>query len=284
MTKYWPYLAIGTAFAGVACHTAGSSWMAQPLPGDSDDFESEAPPAPPPEKAASQRPRQTRVIGPMAERKRPRPAVQPRRKPTAKQLKGKVLGKFRNTYYDFPSENDHKGEPVALMNAKCKTIRDVPRGFYETLCVQGSGTLSDGTTVSFAKRDCKCAEICPRTDQKICFDALPRSEFPWGRGATGKAITPLLTVAVDSNVIPLGTPLYIPEYDGMPRDATHTAYHDGCFIAQDRGSRIKNKHVDVFTGHESITKLWNRLLPSNEGVTVVLESPRCARATATAAE
>jgi 3D (Asp-Asp-Asp) domain-containing protein len=74
------------------------------------------------------------------------------------------------------------------------------------------------------------------------------------------------------------TPLYIPEYDGIPRDADGQSLHDGCFIAQDRGSRVEGKHVDVFTGHDAITKLWNRLVPSNQGVTVVLDSPHCARA------
>jgi hypothetical protein len=32
------------------------------------------------------------------------------------------------------------------------------------------------------------------------------------------------------------------------------------------------------TGHQSVTKLWNKLVPSNKGVTVILDSPRCARA------
>ncbi len=144
--------------------------------------------------------------------------------------------------------------------------------------MQGSGTLTSGATVSFAKRDCSCAEVCPRTGQRICFDQLDRSQFPWGRGATGGAITPLLTVAVDSDVIPLGTPLYIPELDGLPRDERRTSFHDGCFIAQDRGLKVQGKQVDIFTGHEEITKLWNRLVPSNDGVQVVLDNPRCARA------
>jgi 3D (Asp-Asp-Asp) domain-containing protein len=189
-----------------------------------------------------------------------------------------VLGSFRNTYYDFPNEAEHKGESVALKNSSCKTIADVPRGFFEAVCVQGSGTLKRGSTVSFAKRDCECAEVCPRTSQKICFDELDKTRFPWGRGATGGAITPLLTVAVDSDVIPLGTAVYIPEFDGVPRDADRSAEHDGCFIAQDRGMKIKGKHVDVFTGQPSVTRLWNNLVPSNKGVTVVLDSPRCARA------
>ncbi|HYJ09930.1 MAG TPA: 3D domain-containing protein, partial [Polyangiaceae bacterium] len=170
------------------------------------------------------------------------------------------------------------GEPVSLMNTECKPIAGVARGFYESVCVQGSGTLKAGGTVSFAKRDCSCAAECPRTGQRICFDLLDKKQFPWGRGAMGKAITPLLTVAIDSNVIPLGTAIYIPEYDGMARDPSGTAVHDGCFLAEDRGLKVQGQHVDVFTGHSEITKLWNRLVPSHKGVTVVLDSPRCKRA------
>jgi 3D (Asp-Asp-Asp) domain-containing protein len=199
-------------------------------------------------------------------------------KPKAEQLAGKVLGKFRNTYYDFPSESDFEGSPVELKNSRCDTIKSVPRGFYEAVCVQGSGTLVSGPTVSFAKRDCECAAVCPRTGQHICFDSLDPQRYPWGRGATGQPITPLLTIAVDSDVVAMGSSVYIPEYDGMPRDSDSSSLHDGCFVAQDRGVRVKGKHVDVFTGHRSTTDLWNRLVPSNKGVTVVLESPRCARA------
>jgi 3D (Asp-Asp-Asp) domain-containing protein len=83
---------------------------------------------------------------------------------------------------------------------------------------------------------------------------------------------------VDSSIIALGTPLYIPEYDGVARDTSGTTKHDGCFLAEDRGLAVKGQHVDVFTGHREITQLWNRLVPSNRGVTVVVDSPRCKRA------
>jgi 3D (Asp-Asp-Asp) domain-containing protein len=193
-------------------------------------------------------------------------------------LGGRSLGIFRNTYYDFPSEADFDGATIPIKNARCETISQVPRAFFESVCVQGSGTLSSGATVSFAKRDCACAENCPRTDQRICFDVLDPAIFPWGRGATGKAITPLVTVAVDSELIPLGSAVYVPELDGLARDLSGNDVHDGCFVAQDRGVRVKGKHLDIFTGHASMTLLWNRLVPSNQGVTVILESPRCERA------
>jgi 3D (Asp-Asp-Asp) domain-containing protein len=189
-------------------------------------------------------------------------------------LDGQLLGVFRNTYYDFPAEADFVGAKTPLMGPRCTKISEVPRGFYEAICVQGSGTLLSGATVSFAKRDCACAEVCPRTGQKICFDKLSEREFPWGRGARGTAITPLRTIAVDSNVIPLGTRVYILEYDGVPR-SPGGARHDGCFIAEDRGMKVVGEHVDIFTGNPRITEHLNQTVPSNEGVHVYLGTARC---------
>lgn len=265
-----------------ACSTMGSNWMAQPLP--EEEFPALASGAG--GKASGNRPgadpvRSTRTLGEEQPEKGAKSLSDEPLRPVRQlggKLEGKVLGKFRNTYYDFPSEADHSGPPVALKNPECQTIKDVPKGFYEAVCVQGSGTLAGGQTVSFAKRDCACAPVCSKTNQKICFDALDQKQFPYGRGATGGPITPLFTVAVDSDVIPLGTMIYIPELEGMPRDAESSGLHDGCFVAQDRGLRVKGKHVDVFTGDPSMTRLWNKLVPSNDGVTVVLDSPKCARA------
>lgn len=261
----------------VACATAGSAWIEEPLPGAEDGYYEpllDEPMAP--ARAAKVQAPASRTVGEPSRSEEPVTIREHGRERPAPS--GRALGVFRNTYYDFPSELDFDGGELELKNGKCETIASVRRGFFEALCVQGSGTLRQGTTVSFAKRDCACAEICPRTSQKICFDALDAKDFPWGRGATGKPITPLLTVAVDADVIPLGTPIYVPEYDGLPRDPEERALHDGCFIAQDRGLKVKGQHIDVFTGHRSMTELWNRLMPSNKGVTVMVESSRCARA------
>jgi 3D (Asp-Asp-Asp) domain-containing protein len=184
---------------------------------------------------------------------------------------GRVVGTFRNTYYDFPSEGDHaQGETVALKNAACETIAQVPRTFHDAVCVQGSGSLARGGTVSFAKRDCACAEICPRTQQRICFEALDPKSFPWGRGAAGKPILPLRSVATDTSVLPMGTILYIPELDGV-------ATSDGCFVVEDRGLRVQGDHVDIFTGRPSTTAQLNAEVPSNQGVTVIVGAPKCGR-------
>ncbi len=188
---------------------------------------------------------------------------------------GRSLGIFRNTYYDFPSEGDFSGTTVKLMTAACQPIAEVPRAFHDALCVQGSGSLKKGGTVSFAKRDCACAEVCPRTGQRICYDALDRTKFPFGRGAAGTPIMPLVTVAADTTVLPLGTPIYLPELDGLPMPGGEPL--DGCFVVEDRGSRVKGDHVDIFTGSPKTTRMLNERVPSNEGVTVVVEVAKCER-------
>ncbi|HVW25090.1 MAG TPA: 3D domain-containing protein [Polyangiaceae bacterium] len=261
-------------FAASACSTAGNTWMSEPMTADQADLEPGKLAVPKQRSEAVDPTRfRSKVLGSEAER----PEITSER--VRKQpLVGKVLGTFRNTYYDFPAEADATGDLVSLRDARCGVIAQVPRSFYEAVCVQGSGILKSGRPVSFAQRDCECAEVCPRTQQKICYEALDPQKYPWGRGALGTPITPLYTVAVDDTLIPMGTPIYIPEFDGLPVDAARSSVHDGCFISQDRGMRVKGPHVDVFTGMHATTELWNRLVPSNQGVTVVVESPRCARA------
>ena len=184
---------------------------------------------------------------------------------------GRTVGTFRNTYYDFPRESDFSGETTSVLDASCQPIAKVPKAFHDAVCVQGSGSLARGGTISFAKRDCACADVCPRTGQKICFELLDARSFPFGRGAAGRAITPMRSVAADTTVLPMGTVIYVPELDGLEGVAT-----DGCFVVEDRGSKVKGEHVDFFTGDPSETKKLNARVPSNQGVTVIVDAPRCA--------
>lgn len=180
--------------------------------------------------------------------------------------------RFRNTYYDFPRE-DTGTKDTAIFDATCKLITNVTREFHDRVCVQGSGRLSTGETVSFAKRNCECAETCPRTSQKICFERLDPARFPTGRGALGKPITPLRSIAVDSSVIPLGTVVFIPEFKGL--ELPGGGKHDGCFIAEDRGLKVVGRQIDIFTGDPTITTHVNGKVPSNKGVRVYPNDPRC---------
>jgi 3D (Asp-Asp-Asp) domain-containing protein len=180
---------------------------------------------------------------------------------------------FRNTYYDFPREGAGAKDAV-VFDAACAPIARVTQAFHDQVCVQGSGRLGTGETVSFAKRDCACAAVCPRTAQKICFERLDPTRFPHGRGATGSAIMPLRTVAVDPALIPLGTRFFVPEYVGLPRP--DGSLHDGCFVAEDRGLKVVGRHIDLFTGDPAFTAQWNARVPSNRGVHVRMNDRRCA--------
>lgn len=197
-------------------------------------------------------------------------------------LRGQNLGVFRNTYYDFPSEADvvsketTSGAKVTLRDPSCGALAEVPRPFFEALCVQGSGSLARGGTVSFAKRDCACADVCPRTGQKICFEALDPKAYPWGRGAAGKPIAPLRSVAADTQLLPMGTALYVPELDGLPI-GEGGAVHDGCLAVEDRGLKVRDNHIDIFTGKPRTTERIEDMLPSNQGVHVIVGTKRCER-------
>lgn len=181
---------------------------------------------------------------------------------------------FSNTYYDFPVEQGGVAD-TPLYTSSCQMISMVPASFHDRLCVQGSGRLASGDTVSFSGRDCACAAVCPRTGQRICYESLDRERFPCGRGSTGRAISPLRTVAVDPTVVPMGALLYIPELKGFPMgDGTA---HDGCFVAEDRGLKIKGHRIDIFAGDEGTRRLWDVSYPSHRGVHVYNGSSRCSR-------
>jgi 3D (Asp-Asp-Asp) domain-containing protein len=85
---------------------------------------------------------------------------------------------------------------------------------------------------------------------------------------------PLRTLAADTTVLPMGTVVYIPELAGATRDNAEPS--DGCFVVEDRGLRVKGQHVDIFAGHPSATATLNARVPSNTGVTVVVDEPKCA--------
>jgi 3D (Asp-Asp-Asp) domain-containing protein len=206
------------------------------------------------------------VAGPRA----PPPAAPPARPKVAPEAASDAT--FANTYYDFPEDEGGVAD-TPVYTTRCALIAQVSRSFHDRLCVQGSGRLASGATVSFAGRGCPCAEICPRTGQRICFDALDPARFPNGRGTTGRPITPLRTIAVDPAVIPIGTPVFIPEYVGLPRP--DGSPHDGCFVAEDRGLRIVGRRVDVFAGAPATKLLWEAAVPSNRGVHVFAGAGRC---------
>ncbi len=77
---------------------------------------------------------------------------------------------------------------------------------------------------------------------------LARGE--WGDGVRRYKLIPYRTIAVDPNVTPYGSIVYIPAARGtvitLP-DGSQTT-HDGYFFAGDTGGAIKGTHIDVYIG------------------------------------
>jgi 3D (Asp-Asp-Asp) domain-containing protein len=71
----------------------------------------------------------------------------------------------------------------------------------------------------------------------------------WGDGIEKYSLVPYRTIAVDPNVIPFGSTVFIPKAKGVKfMWLGETFTHDGFFFAGDKGGAIKGNHIDLFTG------------------------------------
>lgn len=115
----------------------------------------------------------------------------------------------------------------------------------------------DGATATFNYLDhkasqplCDCtvfgSKIKPQTGQ-VRYRA---ARGPFGDGVQNFILVPFRSIAVDPNVIPYGTVIFVPDAVGvrfsMPDGGD--AVHDGYFFAADTGGAIKGTHIDVFQG------------------------------------
>lgn len=103
-----------------------------------------------------------------------------------------------------------------------------------------------------------CTKVLPlRGDALLHIKGTERSRFAEATGAMGDDVrghkpVPYRTIAVDRSVIPFGSVVFIPAARGstlhLPDGSV--AYHDGFFIAEDTGGRIRGAHIDVFCGEQ----------------------------------
>jgi 3D (Asp-Asp-Asp) domain-containing protein len=138
-------------------------------------------------------------------------------------------------------------------------------GFVRALRMEGSGLLADGRVINY---DGKC-------DYGVgtCFETLDHDTHPFGRGAGRRALRPFKSVAVDPRLIPIGEPIYIPEFDGMVMPDGQI--HDGCVRADDTGGGIKKRKMDFFVVSYPnfrylLSELWGVIW-----ITPHIEVPRC---------
>jgi 3D (Asp-Asp-Asp) domain-containing protein len=116
-------------------------------------------------------------------------------------------------------------------------IDHVTPSFKHQLDIEGSARLRDGRIVNFDKK----------IDGSWSYQEAP--DAPFGLGLDCYKLIPFRTIAVDPDVIPPGTVVYLPVLDGVRLPSGEI--HDGFMFAHDEGQGITGNRIDVFVGYES---------------------------------
>jgi 3D (Asp-Asp-Asp) domain-containing protein len=172
----------------------------------------------------------------------------------------------REEDFDEPDEIEYADtDAVDIYNRDGYYVGTFSEDFIWHLRMEGSGLLADGRLLNYAG---KC-----NYGTGTCFTQLDVRTHPFGRGAYRRNLTPFKSVAVDPRLVPIGEPLYIPEFDGMR--LPDGSVHDGCVRGDDTGGGIKLRKMDFFVvTYDNFRFLLQELWGTN-WVTPQLEHPRC---------
>jgi 3D (Asp-Asp-Asp) domain-containing protein len=193
--------------------------------------------------------------------------------------RGVLVGKFVHTFYWMEFEADYPGDAdTDLPGTNCQPLARVPRAFADRVCVEGSGRLTSGQLLNLSG-DCACGYVCPETSVPVCFFRVDDASARWGYGSDGNPLVPLRSLAVAEDVLPHGTVLYIPEWNGVAipgSDGIGGFSHDGCFRIDDVGYGVDGRHYDLYTGTVQLWQALEQLRPTDSSTTVYRDPPRCA--------
>jgi 3D (Asp-Asp-Asp) domain-containing protein len=168
--------------------------------------------------------------------------------------------------FDQPAEIQFANpDAVDLYTKDGLFIGSFPDKLAWSLRMEGSGLLADGRVLQYNGR-CDYG-------YGTCFEQLSVDEYPFGRGAFHRPLIPFKSIAVDPVLVPIGEPVYIPEFDGMI--LPDGSIHDGCVRADDTGGHIKKRHVDFFVVtygnfRTLLDQMWNI-----GTITPRIQEPRC---------
>lgn len=153
----------------------------------------------------------------------------------AEQVEAPVLAKLRNTYYYVVLEAEYAKDPVdaVILDMSDNVLARVSKRFKRALNIEGSGRLIDGRVVNYA--GIRNKEVRYRFTQS-----------PYGDGVGTCPLIPFHTIAVDPNLIPMGSVVRIDETVGMA--LPDGSIHDGLWRAEDVGGAIQKDRVDLFVG------------------------------------
>jgi 3D (Asp-Asp-Asp) domain-containing protein len=187
---------------------------------------------------------------------------------------GAALGRFAFTYYWVAEETAEDARRRAaetwLYDSRCLPVAGVSLAFMKQLAMEGTGLLTDGRLLNFEAR-CSCS-----FSGIACFREV-KDDREWGIGVDERRLTPFRSVAVDNDLIATGTRLYVPDLDGiaMPGAPPWGGFvHDGCLLADDRGSAINGQKMDFFVGKKGFYKALDQAL-RQRSVRVYAAGDRC---------
>lgn len=173
---------------------------------------------------------------------------------------GKPLRIWATTYRIYTAREsagglpllDPEGKPISPPIAPNDFCRGAVQGGIRVLARSGEGTLYTFSSAA-GEAQVDCSEHIRR--KAAWVDAVGRSRFkrtrtPFGVGSGNEALVPLRSIAVDKDVVPLGSVLYIPAARGVKVRGIDgkTLVHDGYFYAADTGGAVRGHQVDVFLG------------------------------------
>jgi 3D (Asp-Asp-Asp) domain-containing protein len=190
---------------------------------------------------------------------------------------------FALRFYWLVLENDYDEPPgdKAPNSGRGSTVPEnswvelyTPDGFFMqrvterlawALRLEGSGLMRDGRIINYTGK-------CP-FGYGTCFEQLDEHEHPFGRGAGVRPLVPFKSVAVDPRLVPIGEPIYIPEFDGLV--LPDGSIHDGCVRADDTGGGIKRRKMDFFVVTYGNFRFLLDELENVTWITPQIEAPRC---------
>ena len=156
------------------------------------------------------------------------------------------IGDLKPTFYWVAlEENDGQPRDKPLKDKDGNVMAHVSAKFLAGLKMEGTGKFLDGRIINFHVR----------VDGEIRWRWCPPSA-PYGYGLEDYVLKPFRSVAVDPNVVPIPSKIYIPAAVGarLPDGSVH----DGYFEAIDIGAAIQNKRIDMFTAYGDQSIVFRR--------------------------
>jgi 3D (Asp-Asp-Asp) domain-containing protein len=141
---------------------------------------------------------------------------------------GRYLGKFKVTYYWAVDETEYpESQSSAIYLADGSLLGRFSSAFVRAFKIEAAAQLRDGRRISYMK----LANRAELVDRFL--------------GCGGHKLTELKSIAVDPRIVPLGSTVYIPQAGGV---MVNGRPQSGVFYANDIGSAIKGKRIDIFVG------------------------------------